>query len=127
MKQTVPQKTIGILLFSLITQKPAIPQEKKLLRNHIMLKESLKAAIDYLYSSGEFEMTIELIEDGLNEGMVKPDSVTTVLNEMAIESDLFLERILQIMTDYTINVQELKLQFLKAFVVLICGLLIIQV
>lgn len=92
-----------------------------------MLKESLKAAIDYLYSSGEFEMTIELIEDGLNEGMVKPDSVTTVLNEMAIESDLFLERILQIMTDYTINVQELKLQFLKAFVVLICGLLIIQV
>lgn len=69
-----------------------------------MLKESLNAAIDYLYSSGEFEMTLELIEDGLNEGMVDKHSVVSILNEMLSESDLFLERILQIMTDHEIEI-----------------------
>ena len=59
-----------------------------------MLKESLNAAIDYIYSGGEFEMTLELIEDGLNEGIIERESVTDILNEMAIESELFLEQIL---------------------------------
>ncbi len=74
-----------------------------------MLKESLNAAIDYIYTNCEFEMTLELIEDGLNEGIIEHDSVTDILNEMAIESDLYLERILQIMENYSIEITpELK-------------------
>ncbi|MGB5712087.1 MAG: hypothetical protein WBM44_14405 [Waterburya sp.] len=54
-------------------------------------------------------MTLELIEDGLNEGIIEHDSVTDILNEMAIESDLYLERILQIMENYSIEITpELK-------------------
>lgn len=71
-----------------------------------MLKESLNAAIDYIYSGGEFEMTLELIEDGLNEGIIERESVTDILNEMAIESDLFLEQILQIMEDHSIEISS---------------------
>ncbi len=87
-------------------QEQIPPQEKINIEDKIMLRESLNSAIDYIYSSCEFEMTLELIEDGLNEGIIERDSVIGILNEMAIESDLFLERILQIMEDYSIEISS---------------------
>ena len=101
------------MLLTAARKKPhRMPQEKITIEEEIieiMLKESLNAAIDYIYSSGEFEITLELIEDGLNEGIIDKDSITGILNEMAIESDLFLEQIIQIMEDHSIEISpELK-------------------
>ena len=70
-----------------------------------MLKESINAAIDYLYNTCEVSLVLELIRDSLSEEIIEKESVESILNEIALENadHAIVVEVLEIMNDYEIE------------------------
>ena len=70
-----------------------------------MIRESINAAIDYLYNSCEVSLTLELIRDSLSEEIIEKESVESILNEIALEDadHAIVVEALEIMNDFEIE------------------------
>ena len=70
-----------------------------------MIRDSINGAIDYLYNSCQVELVLELIRDSLSEDIIDKESVTDILNEIALEDcdhNVVVEA-LEIMSDFEIE------------------------
>ena len=70
-----------------------------------MIRDSINSAIDYLYNSAQTEIALELIYDALMENLIEKDSVSDMLNEIAIEDNdhAVVTTALDIMNDFEIE------------------------
>ena len=70
-----------------------------------MLKDSINAAIDYLYNACEVSLALEIIRDSLSEEIIEKESVESILNEIALEDadHAFVVEALEIMNDFEIE------------------------
>ena len=73
-----------------------------------MLKESINAAIDYLYNSCQIELVLELIRDSLSEEIIEKESVKSILNEIALEDadHAAIDEAIEIMRDFEIEISN---------------------
>ena len=73
-----------------------------------MLKESINAAIDYLYNSCQIELVLELIRDSLSEEIIEKESVKSILNEIALEDadPAAIDEAIEIMRDFEIEISN---------------------
>ena len=70
-----------------------------------MLKDSITDAINHLYESCAVELTLELIRDSLSEEIIDKESVSDILNEIALEDSehSVVVEALEIMNDFEIE------------------------
>ena len=69
------------------------------------IKDSITDAINHLYESCAVELALELIRDSLSEDIIDKESVTDILNEIALEDcdhNVVVEA-LEIMNDFEIK------------------------
>ena len=70
-----------------------------------MIRDSINGAIDYLYNSCQVELVLELIRDSLSEDIIDKQSVTDILNEIAMNDNdhAVVVEALEIMNDFEIE------------------------
>ena len=70
-----------------------------------MIRDSINGAIDYLYQSAQTELALELIYDALTENLIDKDSVSDILNDIAIDDNDYsvVVTALEIMNDFEIE------------------------
>ena len=70
-----------------------------------MIRDSINAVIDYLYQSAQTELALELIYDALTENLIDKDSVSDILNDIAIDDNdhSVVVTALEIMNDFEIE------------------------
>ena len=69
------------------------------------IRDSIQDAIDHLYNSCAIELALELIRDSLSEDIIDKDSVTDILNEIAMNDNdhAVVVEALEIMNDFEIE------------------------
>ncbi|MEM8676270.1 MAG: hypothetical protein AAGF83_20755 [Cyanobacteria bacterium P01_G01_bin.67] len=68
------------------------------------LKEVIVEAIETLNHDGNFELTLNLIAESINNNLIEINDVIEILQELALDNDEHIDRALEILTNNCVEI-----------------------